>query len=293
MFFQQLVNAISLGSVYALFALGFTLIFGVFEVINLSHGTVFMIGCYMSWFLVTRFHLPLILAAPIGMFTSGIVGFLIDRFVLKTLRKRNAPHLIPMVATIGVGIFLTSVFQGAFGVENQRFPVGMTPAIGFDIGDMYISLIDIVTVSVTISLMVVLLVYIGFSKQGKAMRAVAENKRAALLLGINVDKLFALISFGAGVLGGAAGILYGISYNAMSPLMGQSILDKGIAVIILGGMGDIRGAVIGGLFLGFTEVYSVAYFSSGYRDAVSFGLLFLILLIRPSGIFGKSTARKD
>lgn len=198
-----------------------------------------------------------------------------------------------MVATIGAAIFITSIVLGIFGVENQRFPYESTPTLGWDIGDVHITLIDIMTISITFLLSACLFLATKYTKQGKALRAISENKRAALILGINVEGLFKIVSFAAGFLGGAAGIIYGISYNAMSPFMGQSILDKGIAVIILGGMGDIRGALIGGLFLGFVEVFSVAYLSSNYRDALSFGILFLILLIRPTGLFGKTLERKD
>jgi branched-chain amino acid transport system permease protein len=296
MFLQQIVNAISLGSVYALFALGFTLIFGILRVINLSHGTVFMLGSYISLMLMTAFKIPLYFAALGGMLFSGILGLIINITIFKPLRDRNSSHLAPMVATIGVAILLTSLVQGLFGVENQRFPIESISAItsiGWDIGDVYITLIDILTIIITLLLTAALLFLITHTKQGKALRAIAENKRSALLLGINVEGLFSLISFCAGFLGGAAGILFGITYSSMSPFMGQSILDKGIAIIILGGMGDIRGALIGGLFLGFVEVFSVAYISSGYKDAISFGLLFLILLIKPSGIFGKTLERKD
>ena len=293
MFFQQLINALSLGCIYALFALGFTLIFGILRVINLSHGTVFMFGAYIGLLLVNSLKLPLYLSAFIGMLFSGFLGLMINIFILKPLRDRNAHHLAPMVATIGAAIFITSIVLGIFGVENQRFPYESTPTLGWDIGDVHITLIDIMTISITFLLSACLFLATKYTKQGKALRAISENKRAALILGINVEGLFKIVSFAAGFLGGAAGIIYGISYNAMSPFMGQSILDKGIAVIILGGMGDIRGALIGGLFLGFVEVFSVAYLSSNYRDALSFGILFLILLIRPTGLFGKTLERKD
>jgi branched-chain amino acid transport system permease protein len=293
MLFQQLVNAISLGCVYALFALGFTLIFGILRVINLSHGTVFMFGAYIGLLMVEKLKLPLYFSTVIGMLAGGLLGLAINMFIFKPLRDRNAPHLAPMVASIGAAILVTSIVQGIFGVENRRFPIEMTPNIGWDLGDIHITLIDIITISVTFLLSAGLFLIMKHTKQGRALKAVSENNRAALLLGINVEGLFRLVAFSAGFLGGAAGILFGISYNAMSPFMGQSILDKGIAIIILGGMGDVRGALIGGLFLGFVEVLSVAYLSSGYRDAISFGLLFLILLIRPSGIFGKTLERKD
>jgi branched-chain amino acid transport system permease protein len=294
LFLQQLINALSLGSVYSLFALGFTLIFGVLAVINLSHGAVFMVSAYASLVFVNQFHFPLWLAILIGCAFGGITGAGIDFFVLGRLRKRGAPHLVPMVATIGVGIFLTSLVQGIFGAENRRFDAVAIPSIGWDFGDqLYINLTDCITVVLAIGILVSLLCLIRYTKQGKALRAIAENPRAAKFMGIDSDALFRLVAAAAGVLGGIAGILFGISYNAVTPFMGQSILDKGIAIIIIGVMGDVRGAFAGGMLLGFAEVMSVAYLSSGYRDAISFGLLFLILLAKPTGLFGRVLERKD
>ena len=292
MFAQQLVNAISLGSVYALFALGFTLVFGVLGVINLSHGAIFMLGSYTALLLVNQFALPLWLAILIAMLVSGLIGLLVDFIVLRPLRKRNAPHLAPMIATIGVAIMLTNLAQGLFGAENKRFPQGSFPEDALDWGNIQVTSLQIAIVVISFILMLALMAAMQRTQLGRALRAIAESPKAAYLLGINVDGLFYLTSFAAAALGGAAGVLIGLSFNAISPFMGQPMLHKGIAVIILGGMGDIRGALIGGLFLGFAEVLSVAYISSDVRDGVAFGLLFLILLIRPSGLFGKVAQRK-
>jgi len=289
---QQLFNALSLGSVYALFALGFTLVFGVLGVINLSHGAVFMLGSYVALLLVSKLAMPLWLAMIIAMLAAGLIGLLVDFLVLKPLRARNAPHLIPMIATIGVAIMLTSLAQGIFGAENRRFPFGTIGEESLTIGNIQVTALQGGIVVVSFVLMMVLLLIVRRTQLGRALRAIAESPKAAYLLGINVEGLFYLTSFTAAALGGAAGVLIGLSFNAISPFMGQPMLLKGIAVIILGGMGDIRGAMIGGLFLGFAEVMSVAYVSSDFRDAVAFGLLFLILLVRPSGMFGKVLQRK-
>lgn len=291
-FLQQIVNALSLGSVYALFALGFTLIFGVLGVVNLAHGAIFMVGAYAGLVLVHHFGWPLWIAMCGAMIISGTVGVAIDILVLKPLRQRNASHLAPMIATIGVAIFLANVIQGFFGAENQRFPSEAVPNAFWDFGHFSFTALDLISTSVSILLMLVLLFVIHYTKIGRGLRAIAENTRAAWLLGIPVEKMFLAVSFIAAALGGAAGLLFGMTYNAITPFMGQGMLDKGIAVIILGGMGDVRGAMLGGLFLGFAEVLSVAYLSSDFRDAVSFGLLFIILLIRPSGLFGQVLERK-
>lgn len=292
MFSQQLINAVSLGSVYALFALGFTLIFGVLGVINLAHGAVFMLGSYIALLLVEQFSLPILPALLLAMVVSGLFAVLIDFLVLRPLRARNAPHLAPMIATIGVAILVTNIMQGLLGAEVKRFPVGTLPDESLGFGDLHITALQIGIVVISLLLMAGLWVMMKRTQLGRSLRAIAESPKAAALLGIPVESLFYFTSFLAGALGGAAGVLVGLSFNAISPFMGQPMLHKGIAVIILGGMGDIRGALIGGIFLGFAEVFSVAYISSDFRDAVAFGFLFLILLIKPSGLFGKILERK-
>lgn len=289
---QQLVNALSLGSVYALFALGFTLVFGVLGVINLSHGAVFMIGAYAALEVVTRLSFPLWASLLAAFLVAGGFGLAIDWLVLKPLRKRNAPHLIPMIATIGLAIFFNNAAQGLFGAQNQRFPLELIPHDQLHFWGVQISVLEVAIIVLSFVLMAVLLFVMRKTQIGRALRAIAESPKAALLLGINVEGLFYLTSFVAAAFGGIAGVLIALYSNAVFPLMGQPMLHKGVAVIILGGMGDIRGALIGGLFLGFAEVMSVAYIGSTMRDAVAFGLLFIVLLLRPQGMFGKVLERK-
>lgn len=289
---QQLVNALSLGCVYALFALGFTLVFGVLGVINLSHGAVFMVGAYAAEQAVAKLGLPLGGALAFAFACSGCLGLLIDWLVLRPLRARGAPHLIAMIATIGVGIILTNGVQGLFGAQNIRFPSGLVSERSFTFDGVELTALELGIIGLSFALMALLLLALKKTQLGRALRAIAESPRAARLLGIDVEGLFFLTSFVAAGLGGVAGVLIGLYSNALFPLMGKSMLEKGIAVIILGGMGDMRGALIGGLFLGLAEVLSVAYVGSGMRDAVAFGLLFLILLVRPRGLFGTLAERK-
>jgi len=289
---QQLFNALSLGCVYALFALGFTLVFGVLGVINLSHGAVFMVGAYAALQAVTRLSFPLWAALAFAFAFSGLVGLLIDAAVLKPLRARGAPHLIPMIATIGLAIAINSFVQGTFGAENLRFPPEMLPTETIQVAGLHLTVIELGIIALAFALMAVLLLALKKTQLGRALRAIAESPKAAALLGVNVEGLFMLTSFVAAGLGGVAGVLIGLYSNALFPLMGQPMLHKGIAVIILGGMGDIRGAMLAGLFLGFAEVLSVAYIGSTMRDAVAFGLLFLVLLVRPRGLFGTVNERK-
>ncbi len=289
---QQLFNALSLGCVYALFALGFTLVFGVLGVINLSQGAIFMVGAYAALTAITKLNAPLWAAIVFAFVFSGAVGLLIDRLVLKPLRKRDAPHLIPMIATIGLGLAMNSLVQGTFGAENQRFPSEVLPQDSLQIAGVSVTVLELGIILLSFVLMTVLMLTLKKTQLGRALRAIAESPKAARLLGINVEGLFMLTSFAAAGLGGISGVLIGLYSNALFPLMGQPMLHKGIAVIILGGMGDIRGAMLAGLFLGFAEVLSVAYIGSDMRDAVAFGLLFLVLLVRPKGLFGTVQERK-
>ena len=289
---QQLVNALSLGGVYALYALGFTLIFGVLDVVNLAHGAVFMLGAYAALQAVLLFKFPLAAAVAVAMLVAGLAGWLLDKLIFAPLRARNAPHLAPMIATLGLAIVLNSSVQGIFGAENLRFPLEVLPREAFQIGSIRITLIELAIIFLSFLLMGFLLWGLQRTRIGSALRGVAESPRAAALLGINVEGVFGVTSVIASMLGGIAGVLIALYSNAVFPSMGQPMLHKGIAVVILGGMGDIRGALIGGFFLGFAEVFSVAYIGSTMRDAVAFGLLFAILLLRPQGLFGQAAQRR-
>ncbi|HEX9265834.1 MAG TPA: branched-chain amino acid ABC transporter permease [Candidatus Binatia bacterium] len=291
MFAQQIINAISLGGVYALFALGFTLVFGVLNVINLAHGALFMIGAYAALQAVLLLRLPLLAAIFIAMGVTGIAGWVLDKLIFAPLRARRAPHLAPMIATIGLATCLTSLIEGYFGAENLRFPVEVLPVETVSFVGVQITWLELRIIFLAFLLTSVLLWGLRHSRIGRALRAVAESPKAAALLGVDVDGLFRATSVIGSLLGGVAGVLIGLYTNSVFPHMGQPMLHKGIAVVILGGMGDVRGALLGGFFLGFAEVLSVAYIGSTMRDAVAFGLLFIILLLRPEGLFGQARRR--
>lgn len=289
---QQIVNAISLGAVYGLFALGFTLVFGVLNVVNLAHGAIFMLGAYAALQGVLLLRLPLSLAVLVAMLVAGLCGWCLDKFIFAPLRTRQAPHLAPMIATIGLAIVLNSAIQGLFGAENLRFPFDVMPAQVLSGGGIQITWLEIRIIFLAVALMAVLLWGLHKTSVGRALRAVAESVKAAALVGVDVEGVFRGTSVIASMLGGVAGVLIALYSNAVFPNMGQPMLHKGIAVVILGGMGDIRGALLGGFFLGFAEVFSVAYIGSTTRDAVAFGLLFTILLLRPQGLFGRAAQRR-
>ena len=289
---QQIVNALSLGGVYALFALGFTLIFGVLNVINLAHGAMFMLGAYAALQAVVALNLPLPAAMLAALLVTAAAGWLLDRFILAPLRARQAPHLAPMIATIGVAITLTSLVEGFFGAANLRFPPEILPAESVSAGSVQVTRLELQIIFLALALMALLFWGLKKTRAGRALRAVAESPKAAALMGIDVEMFCRGTSVIAALLGGAAGVLVALYANAVFPHMGQPMLHKGIAVVILGGMGDVRGALLGGFFLGFAEVLSVAYVGSTMRDAVAFGLLFIMLLLRPQGLFGRVARRR-
>jgi branched-chain amino acid transport system permease protein len=281
---QQLLNGLTLGSTYALVALGFTLVFGILGMINFAHGEIFMLGAYIAFLLVTAGHLDIFSALIGAIIGSAILGMIIERVSFRPLR--HVSILAPLISTIGLSIFLRSLAQIIFGAESTRFPTGIKTEF-YQIGPLQISLLQIVILAISFGLMFVFQLFIKRTKVGKAMRATSESLYTAGLLGVNVDRII-LFSFAlASALGGVAGVLLGLNFNAISPLMGKMVGLKGLTIIILGGMGNITGAMVGGLFLGFVEVLSVGYLTSSYRDAVAFGLMFLILLIRPTGLFGR------
>jgi branched-chain amino acid transport system permease protein len=289
---QQIINGLSLGGVYALFALGFTLVFGVLNVINLAHGAIFMIGAYAALHAVLVFHFSLLPAIFVAALVTAVAGWILDKLIFAPLRARRAPHLAPMIATIGVSICATSLIEGYFGSENLRFPLDTLPSSTLSLANVQVNWLDVKIIVLALLLMGGMLWVIRHSSTGRALRALAESPKAAALLGVNVGGLFLATSVIASILGGVSGVLIALYTNSVFPHMGQPMLHKGIAVVIIGGMGDVRGALIGGFFLGFAEVLTIAYIGSNMRDAVAFGLLFSVLLLRPAGLFGQAPQRR-
>ena len=292
MFWQQVVNAIWLGAVYSLFALGYTLIFGVLGILNLAHPSLYMWGAFIGLVCVTTLHLPIWLALPVAMLGSGMLGILLDRIAFKPLRARHAPQLATLISSIGASIVLINVAQGIFSAQVSRFPFDIFPVHVFTLGPVSITLLQLTILGISLFIMVALRWLIMGTKQGQAMRAVAYNTVTAARLGIPVDKIIMQTFFIAGALAGAAGVLLGLAFNSVSPFMGGPMNLKGLTVIVLGGLGNIEGAVMGGFILAFSEVMSVAYLSSDLRDAVSFVLLLIILLVRPNGLLGRSSVKR-
>lgn len=286
MFFQQLVNGLTLGSVYAVIAIGYTLVFGVLNIVNMAHGGIIMMGAYIGLLLVTVAGWGLFPALIGAMVGGAVLGYLLEVLALRPLRGKKVTHLAPLISTIGVSIFLESAALLVFGPQTRAFPTDYNQLMDF--GLFKISEIQIISMGTAIILMVLLTLLLNKTKIGKAVRATAENIETASLLGIHTRRIITFTVMLASALGAAAGVLIALSFNAIEPTMGTSMGFKGLAVLIMGGLGNVGGAMAGGFILGVAEVFSVAYGASSFRDAVAFGLIILILFIRPQGLFAKA-----
>lgn len=292
MFLQQIVNGLVLGSTYALFALGFTLMFGVLRVINLTYGFYFSVGAFAALTLVQSVAVPSWLAILFGGVVAGLVAIFVDALLLTRLRRAKAGELPSLVVTLGAVLALYSLMAFALGTEIQRFPFGFVDGSAIEIGSVRISLVQVLIVGTTAFMVVLLLALLRFTRMGLMIRALAENEDAARLMGINVGATVVMVSFLSGFLGGVGGVLIGLNFNAIQPYMGESMMLRGFAVVIIGGLGDIRGAVIAGLLLGLLEVLTASYISSAAKEAVAFAVLVLTLWFRPVGLFGRTQARR-
>jgi branched-chain amino acid transport system permease protein len=290
-FLQQVINGLQLGSVYALIALGYTLVYGIIRLINFAHGDVFMVGAYLGFYAILRFHLPFPLALLFAMLGAALLGIIIEKLAYKPLR--NAPKIACLITALGVSLFLEnfSSLKFVFGPNYLAYPRPF-PVINFNVGNVTISNIQIIVFVVAIVLMVLLQLFVSKTKTGIAMRAVSFDKSTAQLMGINIDYIIS-ITFGIGsALAGAGGVLYGIAYPQINPFMGIMPGLKAFVAAVLGGIGIIPGAMLGAGIMGMVEVLTSAYISSAMRDAIAFLVLLIVLLVKPAGLLGKSSIEK-
>lgn len=287
---QQILNGLVLGGVYALFALGFTLIFGIHRIMNMAHGAVFMAGAFIGLYTV-RAGLPLWAALPVAMIGAGLISIVIEIIAFKPLRKLALAdaELASIISSIGAGLIIMSVAQYVSKTETMRFPFGtVSPEAIVTLG-LRVTMLQLLMLGIAIAMVVLLAFYLYRTPQGRQIRAVAGNYRAAQLLGVNPNIIFYQTFFLCGALAGVAGVLVGLAFNAIQFLMGEPFLLKAFVAIILGGLGSVPGALVGGLVLGLLQALSAAYLEPLLVDAVIFSMLFLILLVRPDGLFGKSS----
>ncbi|ABB15475.1 branched-chain amino acid ABC transporter permease [Carboxydothermus hydrogenoformans] len=290
-FIQQLINGISVGSIYALIALGYTMVYGIIKLINFAHGDVYMLGAFVGLYATAVLKMSFVPALIVSMIACAILGIIIERLAYRPLR--NSPKIVILITAIGVSLLLEYTTMFFLGPQPRAFPEVFKqvsyPLLG---GKVTISNREILIIVVTIILMLLLQYIVHNTKIGKAMRAVSYDMQAARLMGINVDTTISITFAIGSALAAAAGVLVGVYYNKVFPLMGIMFGLKAFVSAVLGGIGIIPGAMTGGLILGITESLVSGYGSSLYRDPVAFVILIIILLVKPSGIFGKNVREK-
>ncbi len=289
---QQVLNGLFIGSIYALFAIGFTLVFGILDRLNLAHPAVFAVSAFVGIGLVEEGGLSIWAALAVVFVVGAVLGLVIERVAFRPLRNRPDAHFAGLISSIALAGMFIALLQAYFGPNTRRFPAGTFPDQRFELLGGRVTVMQALIVVLSLGLVVGLTWLVGRSKLGRAMRAIAENPTAARVLGVNVDRVTATTFAISSALGAVAGVLFAINVNSAQLGMGSAIELKGLAVIIVGGMGSLPGALVGGLLLGIAEVFAIQYIGSSWRDLIAFGLLFLILLVRPQGLFGSRKVRE-
>jgi len=283
MFVPQLINGFTQGSIYALIAIGFVIIFGTMNLVTFAHGEVYMAGAFAGYFALTVWHLPWYIALVLGMVVGWILGYLMEKVAFRPLR--GAGHMPPLLITIGLSIMIRDLVHIFFGAENR--PVPSIYEQTFEVAGTQVSVLQVLLLAIAAFLIVILRLLIYGTKIGRAMRATAQDHEAAYAMGVNVNRVFSISFSLASCLGGAAGVMVGMYYNAVYATMGGSAGLKGFAACIFGGLTSIPGAILGGLIIGMVENLTVQYLASGYRDIVAFLVLVVVLVLRPQGLLGR------
>lgn len=288
-FFQQLINGLSLGSVYALIALGYTMVYGIIGLINFAHCDIYMVGAYIGFFVSTSLHLPFIPTLLVAMLGSAIAGVLVERIAYKPLRKSSSITLL--ITAMGVSLLLENAFNAFFGGSPRSYPHDILAQKTISIGPVRTDSLHLIILLTSVVLMLLLQIVIYKTKIGKAMRATSADKDAAALMGINVNATISATFAIGSALAGAAGVLVGILYNSIDPYMGIQPGIKAFTAAVFGGIGLIPGAFLGGLVLGVIETFVTAWYSP-LSGAIGFIVLIIILIIKPSGLLGKKVSEK-
>lgn len=289
MFLELLINGITLGGIYALIAVGYTMVYGVIQLINFAHGEVYMLGAFFALTFIASWGMPFYLAFALAMLCGALCGMALDVVAYRPLR--NSPRLACLITAIGMSIFLQNLAMMIFGSRPAPFPQHALPTYlqqtAAKIGDANITWLQVLILVLTVVFMAGLNLIIHKTNVGKAMRAVAQNKTMASLVGINVNRVITVTFALAGGLGAAAGILVGAYYNSVYPMMGYTAGVKAFAAAVLGGIGSVPGAMLGGLILGVAEALGAGYLSSLYRDGISYAVMIGVIVFVPAGLFGK------
>lgn len=287
---QQLLNAAQLGAVYALIALGYTMVYGTIRLINFAHGDIFMLGGYIGFLLVTAISgMPLVVMMPLAMLITALVGVLIERVAYR--RLRNAQRMSLIITALGVGIFLENLVRLVVGPQTRQLPAQLPHQVVTLFNGVVVTEDKILIIFISLALMVVLWLFVNKTLLGTAMRAVADNKDAVQLMGINLNLIISVTFAIGSALAAAGGIFFGQAYS-IDPYIGIDLGWKAFIAAVIGGIGSIEGAVIGSFLLAGVEVLTVAYLSSNMKNGIAFGLLILLLLVRPNGIMGRPELKK-
>jgi branched-chain amino acid transport system permease protein len=286
---QQLVNGLILGSVYALLALGYTMVYGIIKLINFAHGDIYMMGAFIGYYLINTFHMNFFIALILTMVLTAILGMVIEFLAYRPLR--NSTRIAALITAIGVSFFLEYGMVYLVGADIRAFPQALQ-TVKYNLGPISVTNVQLTILGVSIFLMMALQFIVQKTKMGKAMRAVSVDSDAAQLMGINVNSTISFTFALGSALAGAAGVLIGLYYNSIDPLMGMTPGIKAFVAAVLGGIGIIPGAALGGFIIGLLETFSVSIGLSSYKDAVVYAILIVILLVRPAGILGKNVKEK-
>ncbi len=286
---QQLINGLILGSVYALLALGYTMVYGIIKLINFAHGDIYMMGAFIGYFLITKYHMNFFVALVLTMVLKAILGVVIEFLAYRPLR--NSTRIAALITAIGVSFFLEYSMVRLVGANKHAFPQTLA-TVKYNLGPVSVTNVQLIILGVSIFLMLALQFIVQKTKMGKAMRAVSVDSDAAQLMGINVNSTISFTFALGSALAGAGGVLIGLYYNSVDPLMGMVPGIKAFVAAVLGGIGIIPGAAVGGFMIGLLETFSVSIGLASYKDAVVYAVLIIILLVRPAGILGKNVKEK-
>ncbi len=294
LFLQQLVNGITLGGVYALIAVGYTMVYGVIQLINFAHGEIYMLGAFLAYTLVAVVGMPFFPAFILTLVICAVLGVILDFVAYRPLRK--APRLAALITAIGMSIFLQNMALLIWGSQIKSYPRDVLPAFfsepAINMGDVTVSWLQLFILSITLLFMIILHLTIHKTRVGMAMRAISQDKTASALMGIGVNRVISFTFAIGSAMGGMAGILVGLYYNAIFPTMGYVAGIKAFAAAVLGGIGSVPGAMLGGGVLGIAEVMGAGYISSEYRDGISYAVMIAVILFKPSGLIGKQVGEK-
>lgn len=281
---EQIINSLNVGSIYALIALGYTMVYGIVRLINFAHGEILMIGAFSGYYFSTSLGLSFIPTLVLSMLTCALIGMAIDKVAYKPLRK--APRISALITALGMSMFLSNLFRTLFGAKDKIMPQMNL------IGNVPMPNTTVITIILSVVCMVILEYVVRYTKTGKAMRAVSEDQGAAQLMGINVDRTISITFAIGSALGAVGGLLFAVNYGNLQPYMGVMPGLKAFVAAVLGGIGVLPGAMAGGFIIGIIETFVKGYINSSWANVFVFSILIIVLLVKPSGLFGKNTKEK-